>query len=143
MALANLPFHLPAVLLLRELNDSTYSITWQGTVTLGGVTAARIRISLDTDSVASLVTPQDWYFDSSTGLPLRVEHRLPDNLRPEIFTAAAEEFSDFRAVARVAVPFRMVSYGDGEQIAVIMVSSVDFNSGIPPGSFDLPTGGAR
>jgi len=76
-------------------------------------------------------------------LPLRVEHRLPDNLRPEIFTAAAEEFSDFRAVAGVLVPFRAVSYEDGAQVAVVAVSSVTFDSGIPSGLFDLPAGGGQ
>ncbi|MHB8652642.1 MAG: hypothetical protein ACYDA9_02055 [Terriglobia bacterium] len=143
LALANPPFHLPAVLLLRELNNSQYSIKAEGRVTVGNTVAEKVHISLDTDSVTSLVTPQDWYFDSRTGLPLRVEHRLPDNLRPEIFTPAAEEFSDFRQVAGILVPFRMVAYEDGAQIAVIGVSTVTFNSGVTPGSFDLTTGGAQ
>ena len=143
MATATLPFHLPALVLARELQDARYSVLLVGSVVVNGALAAHVRISLNTDSVSAAVTPQDWYFDSSSGLPIRVEHRLPDNHHANDCAVEAEDFSNFQTVKGLQVPFHMTIYEDGVLQGAATVGSVNFNTGLSSSEFDLAVGGAQ
>ncbi|PYU28563.1 MAG: hypothetical protein DMG32_02285 [Acidobacteria bacterium] len=142
-ALANPPLHLPALILADVLANQGYSVTLLGKTTVNGVAAIKVHISLDTDLVRALVTPQDWYFNATTGLPSRVEHRLPDNAHPQTYANGAEEFSNFQLISGVLVPFTIVAYEEGVQVAGATVNSIKFNQGINPSEFDAPQGGAQ
>ena len=143
ITLANPPLHLPALFLTTVLGNKQYSVNFVGKADVNGAPAVKVRISLDTDPLSSLVTPQDWYFDAASAIPLRVEHRLPDNRRPENFVLAADEFADFRVVAGLLVPFKITSYEEGKLVAVETVTAVSFNNGLTSSEFDAPTGGAQ
>ena len=143
MALANPPFELPALVLAPEASDTRYTVTLGGSSTVEGTAAIKVHTRLETDVVTSLVTAQDWYFDVVTRLPLRVEHRLPDNLRPDHYVNAAEEYSDFRVVSGMLVPFRISLYEDGVQVAIVTLDSVKFNQGLSGADFDAPQGGGQ
>ncbi len=143
MATATLPFHLPALVLARELQDARYSVLLVGSVVVNGALAVHVRISLNTDSVSAAVTPQDWYFDSSSGLPIRVEHRLPDNHHANDCAVEAEDFSNFQTVKGLQVPFHMTIYEDGVLQGAATVGSVNFNTGLSSSEFDLAVGGAQ
>lgn len=141
MAQAVRPWHLPGVVLNRELADPAYTLTLAGPAAVNGTAALHVHISLDADKVSAEVTPQEWYFDAATGLPLRVEYRLPDSLRPDSFDKAAAEFSRFQRVNGILIPMQIVVYGNEARAAVITMSSVVFNSGLTALDFELPTGG--
>jgi hypothetical protein len=143
MAQASPPLHLPGLILARVLDSKDYTVILVGKDEVNGVAATKIRISLDTDLISSLVTPQDWYFDMATGLPLRVENRLPDQRHPENYATAAEEFSDFRIVSGLLAPFRIKTYEEGKFLAEAAIAAVVFNSGVALTEFRNPVGGAR
>lgn len=140
---ANFPQHLAALVLLRALSDSRYKLAWIGLEPLGASQAAHVRISLEIDEVTAVTTVQDWYFEPVSGLPLRVEYRLPSNANALSFLKAAVDFSDFRMVSGVAVPFQIVFYEDGVKVSVAKLSSVAFNSGLSPSEFTAPAGGVQ
>ena len=143
IALANPPLHLPALVLADVVANQDYSVRLLGRADVSGVDAIKVRIGLDRDLIHSLVTPQDWYFDALTGIPIRVEHRLPDNRRADNYVTAAEEFGDYRSASGLLVPFRILSYESGALVAVETVSTVRFNSGLSSSEFDGPSGGAQ
>lgn len=142
-ALANTPLHFPALVLAGVIANQGYSITLIGNTSVNGAPATKVHISFDSDLIHALVTPQDWYFDATTGIPVRVEHRLPDERRAEIYVTAAEEFGNYRIVAGVVMPYKISSYEEGQLLAVETMNSVEFNTGINPSEFDAPAGGAR
>lgn len=140
---ANFSPHLAALVLLRAASDPRYKLVWIGLEPFGAGPAAHVRISLEIDEVTSVTTVQDWYLDPISGLPLRVEYRLPSNANALSFLKAAVEFSDFRMVSGVAVPFQIVFYEDGVKVSVAKLSSVVFNSGLSPSEFAAPAGGVQ
>jgi len=142
IALANPPLHFPGLVLAPILTNSNYSVTSGGKMTVNGVPAIKIHVFLNTDMLSALVSAQDWYFDAVSGLPLRVEHRLPDNRRPENYVQATDDFADFRVVSGLLVPFKITSYESGALVAVETITSVSFNNGLSSTEFDVPAGGA-
>jgi hypothetical protein len=137
MASASMPFHLPALVLAKWVNNPDASIQLASSGALAGTAAVHVHISLNTDSVSSEVTSEDWYIDPATGLPLRVEYRLPDNRRPEDFSVEAEEFSNFQVVNGVHIPWQITIYRDGVLQGVGTVNSAVFNTGLSSSEFDL------
>ena len=140
MATASFPFHLPAVVLAHQLGNVNCSVRLIGNSTVAGNPAIHVRMSVDTNSVSAQVTPQDWYFNSVTSLPLRVEYRLPQNRRPDDFSVEAEEFSNFQKVNGLQIPYRITIYRDGVLQGAATINSVAFNVGLSPSEFDLLQG---
>src|ERR1700722_4083084 len=98
VARANLPYHLPGLLLSRELANPNYAVKYVGAAIVAGRRAAQVHLGDGSDKLASLVSPQDWYFDLGSGLPLRVEFRIPPNENAAAFIKGTYDFSDFRLV---------------------------------------------
>lgn len=127
--------------LAQELANPKMSLRFKDIETLGTESVAVITTALETDYPDNVVTPQTWYFDSSTGLPVRVEFRSPDIRQPTNFIPSAVELSNYHWVSGAAYPSNVVSYLDGRTQFVFTVESVVVNSGIGPSEFDS-TGGA-
>lgn len=128
--------------LLAEFQDKSYSIEYGGISTIDSRSVAVVRTSVRTSQTEALVTPQIWYFDPSTGLPVRVVYRLPSLAGPKVFVSAEADLSDYRPVSRVLYPFRIVTYRRNEQ-SVVTLESVNPNAGISSVQFDAPTGGVQ
>ena len=142
MARANLPFYLPPYVLFQELSNPIYTLKFVGTVQLNGANVIQIHISDDSDLVGALVTPQEWYFDPVSFLPLRVQFREPSNENGANYVTAAYDLSQFGAVSGVMVPYK-ISFSDPLASEVVAVGTVTFNSGVPQNVFDAPTGGKQ
>src|SRR5262249_38665118 len=78
MAQGLAPVHLPAVVLNMFLANTNYALSLGSPLQVNGVNASHVTASLNSDAVTQTITTEDWYFDPNTGLPLRVEYRLPD-----------------------------------------------------------------
>jgi hypothetical protein len=143
VARANLPFYLPGLLLSRELSNSNYSVKYVGVSTVGGRRAAQIHLSDGSDRVAVLVTPQEWYFDLSSGLPLSVEFHIPTNENAADITKGTYDFSDFRLVNGMLTPFQISFSQEHLPVRTISLNSVTFNAGVSPSIFDAPKGAAQ
>ena len=72
-----LPFALPGKILLRVLSDPRYAITSAPAESINGIAAAHVRVAMGNDGAAASITAEDWFFDPSTGLPLRVSYFVP------------------------------------------------------------------
>ncbi|MGH9670812.1 MAG: hypothetical protein ACRD3A_11965 [Terriglobales bacterium] len=132
--------HLLGPQLLRRLKDPDFSFAFLGTENVNGAAAARIRVRWEANDIETEISRQDWLIDVATGLPVRVEYWLVDDRNLANTIAGATDFSDFRFVSGVTVPFRMVSYFDGQPWQETLVSSTVFNGGVSPSEFDVPGG---
>ena len=48
---------------------------------------------------------QDWYLDSATGLPARVEYRVPDERDAARYTTLILSYSDYRQIQGALFPW--------------------------------------
>lgn len=137
------PSQMPAFELLRAVNNSNYQVSQGAPLQIGGVSAVHVKLSDETDSVAHTVTPQDWYFDPTSGLPLRWEFRVPDtfNAMAGSVTTGAKQFSNYQAVNGVLLPMQTTYFRGGQAASVTTINSAQFNVQIPDSEFDLPAGG--
>jgi len=133
VARASMPFHLPGTVLLSELSGSQFAISFIGAASVNGTPAIQIHICDSSDAIGKLVSPQDWYFDSITSLPVRVEYRIPFRY-PEEWSPASINFSDYRSVSGIGVPFRL-QFTQASNRLVASVSSVKFNTGLSSAEF--------
>jgi hypothetical protein len=142
MARVNLPYHIPALALLIEADNPAYSFIYVGTTALNGRAAIHIQTRNDSDQVQSLYSPQDWYFDPTNGLPMRVEYQSPLLPNRKGFLPASIDFGNFCSVSGILVPFQLnMTYGPITFTAT--VNSVAFNSAIDPSNFLASDGGAQ
>ena len=88
------------------------------------------------------ITTQTWYVDENSGLPLRVDYRLPELNSINAWVDLAAEFSDYRPVAGLLVPFTIRCTETGAVPRTVTITSIDFNVGVDPTEFDL-SGGAQ
>jgi hypothetical protein len=142
MARANLPFYLPPYALLQVLNNSVYTLKYLGVVQLNGASVIQIHISDDSDPVGTLVTPEEWYFDPVSFMPLRVQYREPSNSSVSDYTTATLDMSQFALFNGILVP-ASISYSDGFGSETITVGAVTSNSGVSQSVFDPPQGGQQ
>jgi hypothetical protein len=136
------PFHLPGVVLNSFLANTNYSLTLGSSAQVQGVLANHITVSLNTDSVTQIVTTEDWYFDPKSGLPLRVEFRLPDTNDAKSYTKAAADFSNYQSVNGILVPLSMTNAMNGVVNSTVSISNVQWNYPVGPNDFTL-TGSAQ
>jgi hypothetical protein len=140
MARANLPFYLPPYVLFQELNNSIYTLRYVGVVQLNGANVVQVHISDDSDSVGTLVTPQEWFFDPVSFLPVRVQYREPANDSAADYTTATVDISQLVPFNGLLIP-TTISYSDSVANETITIGSVTFNSGVSQNVFDPPQGG--
>jgi hypothetical protein len=134
---------LAASTLLRELQDPNCSIEYGRTTTLGSESVTVIQTAIRATQMEAMVTPQTWFFDSASGLPVRVEFRLPAVVGPRIYAPTTVDFSDYHNVSGALYPFRIVRSEFDKQSFVVTLQSVNVNVSISPGDFDPAVGGAQ
>jgi hypothetical protein len=134
------PQHLSALALSQRLANPNYSISSRGAGTVHGQAVAQVAIRLESEKYLPGLTAQIWSFDIATGLPLRVDYSIADPQDGNNMLAAAVEFSDYRTISGILVPFQMTSYIGGVKSDVTTITSVAFNSGLSPSAFQLSGG---
>lgn len=135
------PYHLPAIMLARELADPNSSIQMKGTAIVNGRPAIHIQTSVNTGPIETVLSPQNWYLDAATGIPLRVEYRTPNTLDLMDYHLAAADFSNYKIVNGIAVPFTITAWEDGAVVSVATITGFAFNPGTVSTDFDLVAGG--
>jgi hypothetical protein len=142
VARANLPFYLPPYVLFQELNNPIYTLKYVGPVQLNGNQVIQVHISDDSDPVGTQVTPQEWYFDPVSFLPVRVQFREPANENAADYGNATFDMSQFTLFDAVLAP-ATISYSNGVVSETITIGAVTFNSGVSQSVFDPPQGGQQ
>jgi hypothetical protein len=135
--------HLPGILLAAQLNNANYASKFLGTTAINGVSAIHVQSSLSTDLETTAVSSQDWYFDSNTGLPLRVDYRVVNSGDPLNPGTVSMQFANFQLVSSILVPFRLTETGLAGEQDIVTITSVILNSGLSPNEFLPATGAAQ
>jgi hypothetical protein len=142
LARTNLAYHIPALVLFSEIQNSGYSFIFIGSATLNGKAAIHIQSRDDSDTTGHLFTPQDWYFDPVTALPLCVEYQIPISQNPSDSLQASMSFSNFQAINGILVPFQL-GITEGPVSFVATVTSAAFNTSISSSGFAPSAGDAQ
>lgn len=133
--IAAIPVHLPALVLLLELQDPVYSIQ-----SVGGSDskqAIHVRIANTTDPVMQVFTQQDWYFDPRTFVPVRLEYRIP-SVKNALHTLQSTcVYSSWVQKQGVQFPTTLLGLRNGKQFATQTISSFQPNAATNSTDFDL------
>jgi len=114
-----------------------------GTTTLGTQTVTVVKTVSQSTRDDTRVTPQTWYFDGASNLPVRIEYRLTDQTIQSRFLPIALNLSSYQAVSGVLYPDNVVVWINGAQIEVLHLVSVQTNASISSSIFDVPAGGVQ
>ena len=130
----------PAIIgsvLLNELQDSNFLMRNPGTTTIDSkpVTAISFSVKAIPD-----VTSQTWWFDNATSLPVRVDFHLPAEVGSRMSFVGIVDLSDYRSVAGVMHPFRIVTQFAGRPAELITLQSVSPSMTAPAAIFDGASG---
>jgi hypothetical protein len=136
---AVLPYQVPALVLLNELGNSNYTVSYVGAATINGRPAIQIHTCDESDFISHIVLAQDWFFDAQTAVPLQVNFKLPSDTAANDPRDGSIQFSNFQISNGISVPMQL-ALQEGNGSATAIVSSVQFNSGVPASEFDPPTG---
>ena len=142
VAEAMYPHHLPAVVLLQALQNTSYSMHFVANETLNGEAVVHIQTVLTTDEVTVEVTPEDWYFDASSFMPVQVVYLMPFDGDPRKSITGIEQYSNYQTVSGVQVPFQLVISVAGQLGGTAQIQSVQFNTNPSQSVFSSPGGGS-
>jgi hypothetical protein len=140
---AELAFYLPALVLFGEIQNVNYTLQYIGPGTVDGNAAIHVHVADNSDATGQLVTAQEWYFDPTSFLPVRVEYAIPDERNVNNSIPASMEFSNYENVSGLAVPFQITIQASDLLLLTANVTSVVFNSGLSASTFDPPVAGAQ
>ena len=136
VALAVPPLYLPGVILAGQLRDQSRSFQFVN----DNSGFSHVRTAWNFGSATAFNYPQDWYLDPSTKLPVRVQYMVPSTQMLGHMEPASMDFSDFRVISGIAVPFKIIGHGAGQQARTFAVTSVQTNTIIGPTHFELNGG---
>jgi hypothetical protein len=138
VAIAAQPFDFPVLIFTTAIRDQGFSIALVGDVSPN--IPVHIRIEDETDVVSRAVTTQNWFFDPTTLVPIRVEYKVPNVANAADSEPATCDFLSFQAVDGVLVPRELRIFEGGTEAAHEFVDTVDLNTAVSP-DFDMPEGG--
>jgi hypothetical protein len=136
------PSQMPVFELIRALTKQQYHVAQAPPHQIGGVAAVHIAIFDETDFVSKSVTPQDWYFDPTTGLPLRWEFHVPDTFdaTARSLSSGAREFSNYQSINGMLLPLQSAYSRDGRAVSTTTIGSAELNVQVSDSIFELPKG---
>lgn len=132
------PNGIPLLMLLVPMLNKGYTVKQSTPLQIGNVLASHVQVSNDADHVTKAVTPQDWYFDPNTGLPLHVDYRSPDLFDALSWTPESRDFAGWKSIGGVLQPTQVINSSNGTPTTLTTISSVQLNVAVTPSQFDLP-----
>jgi hypothetical protein len=130
------PYHLPGVVLVRELEDGTRSFKSIGTENISGTQAIHIRIFTTVGGWPVPALDQNWYFDPSSHLPVAVTYRLPTG-SSSVFVTAKMIYQTFETSQGMPTIQRVRTEYDGLDPKACTLNPPTINSHPPAVTFDL------
>ena len=140
LALASAPTHVGFLVLARALGSSSYTVAAEAPIQIGSVSTVHVHVSNDSDGILQTLTSQEWYFDPTSGLPLRVEYCVPDWLNAVHCLPGARDFANYQPTGGFLLPLQITNSFNGNPVSITKVSSVQFNVAVTPSEFDLNLG---
>jgi len=123
------PYHLPGLTLKDSLNDPSVAFLSVTSDTLNGSPATHLRMREEFAHIKLIGSDQDWWFDTVTGLPLRVEYNLPTQTE-SLYVQLHWDFSNWSLEGTVLVPHLLTqSMSQGDLLLqTCKVGTVSFNT---------------
>jgi hypothetical protein len=123
--------------LITAARNLETSIEFGGDGIVGKTPVKIVTISSQTSRLDSIATLQTWYFDSASGLPIRVEYRLPDREDVRHFLTASADVSNYKSISSVYFPLQANITVAGSESGTITISSIAINGPIQASDFEL------
>jgi outer membrane lipoprotein-sorting protein len=129
----------PFTYLVSALADPSTSITYAGLETTDAGPLHHIRLqktfAFDPGGIRSKLTTRDFFIDPGTLLVLRTRDMLhpKDSMATDI--PHELQFSDYRPVNGISVPFTITEFGGDQRLNMIQLSQISFNKGLQDGDF--------
>jgi hypothetical protein len=121
--------HLPGFLLLREVNDPKWNFEYLGEESYRGTSTWHVRVTNQTDKLAKLISVQDWWFDTTTGLPAKLETRLPDKGNALQHDIDLSRYLEWTSSEAGLVPQKISKCESDSCRSIFQVESVDIVAG--------------
>jgi hypothetical protein len=137
VAMAAPPFDLPLLVLWQIINNSLYEFILKND---SMPSIVHVQLENPSDPLMKKITRQDWYFDATTYLPLRVIYEVPDVTSPSTTIKANCDYLQFQPIDfGIVVPVQMKLYEEADLVEAITVDSVRINGTVEQ-DFDMPQG---
>jgi hypothetical protein len=136
MASSIFPPDLPGVVLLYLLNAADRTLT---IVSDNGSNPSMIHIQsvkLASDQTPISETQQDWYVDTKTGLPTRVDYVIPNSSAPD--GSGTIQFTSWQKTSTLLVPQTLQTSQNGSPPTTLVLGAPSFNQGLAASLFQLP-----
>jgi hypothetical protein len=136
---------LPFFTSLMNSADPTVSIQSAGTESVNGQSTQRIEIapqSVPGDPLSPLrcrARRMTVWISTATGLPVQIAYARIAVNNPTVVAAHIRQFSDWRVVNGMAVPFHQEDFLGSQHLYSLQFNSVNFNVALSDSDFALPT----
>jgi hypothetical protein len=135
------PEHVPALACIQDIQNPNMSFAYIGQEKVQGGLVEHVRISLPAagdDNTDSLISQLDIFLDTQTLVVLKTERFVFDPEAYQNHSVLATQYSDYRPIATVLMPFHIENYLDGQKVRDVVFSSVQVNVGVPDVQFQNP-----
>lgn len=136
LALSIAPLHLPGVIFLYLLDAPDQSLSVVQDVDPSIVHIRTMKQLSDPDLESA--TQQDWYINTKTGLPSRVDYVIPNAANSSQDSAASEVFTSWQKTAVALVPQSIQILQNGAVRQTVTFGAPAFNQGLSETIFTLP-----
>lgn len=120
--------HRSPLFLAQRTNDPKLSVTTGGREKIGNLEAAILDVSYEGAEVR-------WFIDPATGRIVRTSHTAMGRSGPG---TSVTDYSDFRAVSGLTLPFQSETSVNGEKSQTMSVEEIQINSTPDPKLFEKP-----
>jgi outer membrane lipoprotein-sorting protein len=136
----------PALTLLREYTGSNVQVQYVGSANVNGAPADVIALSVQPAGAPPdfnwvQVTQRQFYIDQATSFVVKIQYTLVTDPASGSGPKLETFLSNYQTVSGFALPFQQSTYVDGNLTQTLTISSVAFNTGINPQTFQLTCGG--
>ena len=135
------PEHTPALACVLDVQNPNMSFAYIGQEMFQDGTVEHVRISLPTtgdDNTDSIISQLDIFLDTQTLVVLKTERFVFDPEAYQNHSVWATQYSDYRAIGTLLMPFHIENYLDGQKLRDVSFSSVQVNVGVSDSQFQNP-----
>ena len=137
----NRPEHAPVTACTQDIQNPNMSFAYVGQEKFQNGLVEHVRISLPPnkdDNLDSLISELDVFLDTQTSVVLKTERFVFDPEAYQNHSVWATQYSDYRVVGTVLMPFHIENFLDGQKVRDVSFSSVQVNVGVPESQFQNP-----
>ncbi len=136
--------HLPVFSEIADRNDLSYRLFYKGVETINGKSTHHIRIEKefpgrppDKAKILGDLSAADLFIDTTSYLLVKRARQVPSVGDAKDTIVVEYYYSDYRAIAGIAVPHLISFYGRGQKISEINITSVAVDTGINALEFEV------